>query len=313
MKTKTSTLVKLSAIVLLSCTVIASCSPSSEYMSNKEQESKVFADSVSTVIQNISQTQQPIKQDSHRVFVRKADLYFKVKDVKNATFDIERIVTANNGYVTSSMLESNTNFKNSVRVSKDSMQDVINYTVHNDIVMRIPNDELDKTLTEISALIDYLDYRKIKADDVTKQFQSAKLSENRFVSHKKRVENAIDNKGKKLNQTVEAENDLLVKQEWADDTKLNTIELAHDVAYSTVNISIYQRETSKKETYAYAMPIEPYQPNFGSKLLSSVSDGAAIFGEIILFFIRLWPIVVVIIGLVLLIKFILKQKWFAQQ
>lgn len=313
MKTSTQTIVKLSAIVLLSSGILISCGPSAEHMANSEGKSKAFADSVSTAIQNIEQTKQPIKQDSNRVFVRKADLYFKVKDVKNATFDIERIVNQNNGYVTSSMLESKTNYKNSVRISKDSVQDIINYTVHNDIVLRIPNDNLDKTLSEIASLIDYLDYRKIKADDVTKQFQSAKLSESRFVQHKKRVEKAIDDKGKKLNETlIDAENELLVKQEWADDSKLNTLELAHDVAYSTVMISIYQKETTKKETYAYSMPVEPYEPNFGSKLLTSFADGGKILGEIVLFFIRLWPIALLITGIVMLIKFILKRKWFVQ-
>lgn len=312
MKTSTQKTVKLSAIVLLSSGILISCSPSAEYMADKEESSKVFADSVSTVIQNIPQTQQPVKHDSNRVFVRKADLYFKVKDVKNATFDIERIVTQNNGYVTSSMLESTSNYKNTVRVSKDSVQDVINYTVHNDLILRIPNDNLDKTLNEISLLIDYLDFRKIKSDDVTKQFQSAKLSENRFIQHKKRLEKDVDMKGKKLDQIMEAENDLLIKQEWADDSKLNTLELAHDVAYSTVSISIYQRETTKKETYAYSLPMEPYQPNFGAKLLTSFTDGGEICGEIILFFIRLWPIALLITGVALLIKLILKRKWFAQ-
>lgn len=313
MKTSTQTIAKLSAMVLLSSGLLISCSSSQEQMANMEEKSKAFADSVSTVIQNIPQTQQPIKQDSNRVFVRKADLYFKVKDVKTATFDIERIVTQNKGYVTSSMLESTSNFKNTVRISKDSVQDIINYTVHNNLTLRIPNDNLDNTLSEIAALIDYLDYRKIKADDVTKQFQSAKLSENRFVQHKKRIEKAIDNKGKKLNETlVEAENDLLTKQEWADNSKLNTLELAHDAAYSTVSISIYQRETTKKETYAYSMPVEPYKPNFGSKLMTSISEGGEIFGEIILFFIRLWPVALLIAGIVLLVKFILKRKWFVQ-
>lgn len=313
MKTSTQRIVKLSVIVLLSSGILISCSQSSEQMANAEEKSKAFADSVSTVIQNIPQTQQPIKQDSNRVFMRKANLYFKVKDVKNATFEIEHIVNQNNGYVTSSMLESKTNYKHSVRISKDSVQDIINYTVQNDIVLRIPNDNLDKTLTEIATLIDYLDYRKIKAEDVTKQFQSAKLSENRFIQHKKRIEKAIDDKGKKLNETlVDAENDLLIKQEWADDSKLNTLELAHDVAYSTVMISIYQKETIKKETYAYSMPIEPYEPNFGSKLLASFVDGGEILGHIVLFFIRLWPIALLIIGIVFVIKFILKRKWFAQ-
>jgi hypothetical protein len=309
MKNITSNSLKLSGIVLGATLTLFSCGASREDVSNNEETAKVFADSVSTVIQNIK---QPIlKADSNRTFVRTADLSFKVKDVKTATFDIERIVNEHRGYVTSSVLESDVSYKTSTRVSKDSMLDIINYKVHNNIILRVPNTELDKTSTEISALIDYLDYRKIKAEDVTKNFQTAKLSENRFVNHKKRVEKNIDAKGKKLDQMAEAENDLLVKQEWADNTKINTMELAHDVSYSTVSINIYQKETTKKEAYAYTLPAEPYTPNFGSKFLTSLSDGAAIFGEIILFFVKLWPIALLVTGVIALIKLVLRQKWFA--
>ena len=309
MKNITSNSIKLSGIVLGATLTLFSCGASREDMSNNEEKAKVFADSVSNVIQNIK---QPIlKADSNRTFVRTADLSFKVKDVKTATFDIERIVNEHRGYVTSSVLESDVSYKTSTRVSKDSMLDIINYKVHNNIILRIPNTELDKTLTEIAGLIDYLDYRKIKAEDVTKNFQAAKLSENRFVNHKKRVEKTIDVMGKKLDQMAEAESDLLVKQEWADNSKINTMELAHDVSYSTVSINIYQKETTKKEAYAYTLPAEPYTPNFGSKFLTSLSDGAAIFGEIILFFVKLWPIALLVTGIIALIKLVLRQKWFA--
>jgi hypothetical protein len=309
MKNITSNSIKLSGIVLVATLTFFSCGASREDMSNNEEKAKVFADSVSTVIENIK---QPIlKEDSNRTFLRTADLSFKVKDVKTATFDIERIVNEHRGYVTSSVLESDVSYKTSTRVSKDSMLDIINYKVHNNIILRIPNTELDKALTEIAGLIDYLDYRKIKAEDVTKNFQAAKLSENRFINHKKRVEKTIDVKGKKLDQMTEAENDLLVKQELADNSKINTMELAHDVSYSTVSINIYQKETTKKETYAYTMPVEPYTPNFGSKFLTSLSDGASIFGEIILFFVKLWPIALLVTGIIALIKLVLRQKWFA--
>lgn len=309
MKNLSSPFLKLSGIVLSTSIVLFSCGQSSQYMSEKEDKAKLFADSVSEAIQSINQT--PMKADSNRTFVRNADLSFKVKDVKTATFDIERIVSEHNGYVTSSILESTISYKNSMRTSKDSMLDITNYTVHNNIVMRIPNNELDKTLTEIALLIDYLDYRKIKADDVTKQFQAAKLSENRFINHKKRLEKAIDVNCKKLDQMVNAENELLVKQEWADDSKLNTVELAYDVSFSTISINIYQKETTRKDAYAYTLPSKPFEPNFGTKLLESIGDGASIFGEILLFFVKLWPITILIIGIVALIKFVLKTKWFA--
>jgi len=310
MKKPSSTFLKLSGIILSTSIVLFSCGQaSSDYMSSKEEQAKDFADSVSSVIQSIKQP--TLKSDSNRAFVRTADLSFKVKDVKNATFHIERIVTDHNGYVTSSVLQSDVSYKNSIRVSKDSMLDIINYTVHNNIILRVPNTELDKTLTEISSLIDYLDYRKIKADDVTKDVLAAKLSENRFINHKKRLEKTIDSKGKKLDQMADAENELLIKQEYADNSKLNTMELAHDVSYSTISINIYQKETTKKEAYEYTLPSEPYTPNFGAKFITAISDGASVFGGIILFFVKLWPIALLVTSIVVFIKFILRQKWFA--
>ena len=140
---------------------------------------------------------------------------------------------------------------------------------------------------------------------------SSKLVENRFNHHKERIEQQIDTKGKKLNQTVEAENGLLEKQTWADESKLNTMELKHDIAFSTITIAIYQKETTKKEAYAYTFPSEPYKPGFGTKFIESVSDGASIFAEILLFFVKLWPIALLVIGIVALIKLLLRQKWFA--
>ncbi len=308
MKISTLNSLKLSGIVLASGILFFSCGPSREEMDRKEL---AFADSLSLTPQSISKTQQTVKHDSERVFIRNADLNFKVKDVKAATFDIERIVNEHNGYTTSSVLESTVNYKNSARISEDSVQDVINCTVHNNMVLRIPNSELDKTLNEIAVLIDFLDHRTVKSEDVTRDLLSAKLAENRFAHHKQRLEKGIDEKGKKLNQTVEAENELVSKQQVADDTKLNTIEIAHDVNFSTITLSIYQRDSSKKETYAYSLPIQPYEPNYGQKVLSALSGSAVVFGDIILFILKLWPAAVLIFGILVIVKLVIKQKWFA--
>jgi hypothetical protein len=55
------------------------------------------------------------------------------------------------------------------------------------------------------------------------------------------------------------------------------------------------------------LPSEPYTPNFGSKFLTSVSDGAS-FLEIILFFVKLWPIALLVTGIIALIKLVLRNK-----
>lgn len=309
MKKPTFTFLKLSGIVLSACLVTYSCSHSRDEKFMAEQTASAKADSVSVAGEA---AQQPFKfnGDSNRSFVRKADMSFKVKDVRTATFDIERIVNSNRGYVTTSDLESTINYKNSVRISKDSMEDMIHYTVQTNMIMRIPNSELDKTLTEIAALVDYLDYRRIHAEDITAQFQDAALTDKRYAEHKKRLEKAIDQTGKKLDQVTAAENDLLEKQQSADDSKISASELSYDVKYSTVSINIYQKETTRKEVYAYSAPVEPFQPNFGSKLISAAGTGAVAMGEILLFFIKIWPVAVILIVFFFLFKKIRKLKWF---
>ena len=288
----------LSGVITVSSAVLISCGPSAEEKAYYESKEKQLADSISSAIVKTPSVFET-HNDSNRIFVRKADLEFKVKDVKLATFDIEKIVSENKGYVTNTILESQTNYKNTVRVTKDTVKDVIHFTVKNNITIRVPNDALDKTLSEIASLMDYIDYRKISSDDVTKQIHLAKLSENRYSRHKKRVERVIAVQGKKLNQTVSAENDLLEKQQIADDTKVNTLELLHDVAYSTININIYQRETSKTESYLFSEPQEPYEPSFTEKLGTSLATGAGWFGNVMLFFVALWPMFL-IAGVVLL-------------
>ena len=313
MKNITKKTLRLSAIVLSTTALLISCGSSKEEMASKEAYATANTDPISSSSTNsLSEKEQvaqsSFKKDSTRAFVRNADFLFKVKDVKTATFDIERIVNEHNGYVTKSDLQSTVNYKSEVRINKDSIREIKNYTVSSNICIRVPNDELNKTLNEIAGLIDYLDHRTVNADDITKQLSAAELSQQRFANHQQRIEKAIDEKGKKLSTTMEAENNLYTKQATTDDIKLNAQELKHDIAYSTITISIYQKETSKNETYAYSLPIEPYQPTFGSRILNAIKDSISVFEAIILFLIQIWPIAFLIIGAYLIYKWLLKRK-----
>lgn len=321
MKTQLKQIFKISAIVLSISLVLYSCSGVSreEKIDNNQDavspasESSALGDSVA-VDKNLKKEQDKIaswKFDSTRSFIRKADMHFRVKNVKETTFDIEEIVAQHHGYVTTSNLESTVNYKNSVRINKDSIKDELHYTVQSNMVLRVKNEELDSTLIKIAALVDYLDYRKVNANDVTKALASSTLLQNRYAKHQQRVENTIDSKGKKLNSTLEAEDGLLAKQGISDEDKLDANEIKYDINYSTVVISIYQPEAIKTDVYAVALPIEPYKPSFGSNLLTVLSESGELFASILLFLIRLWPIALLGIGITLLVKFIIRRKWFA--
>lgn len=308
MKIQTSTSL-IPGIIIGSMIFIMSCGSNMESReSYQERKSTVsLADSISPAIHKTAP--DVMVNDTAHAFIRKADIRCRVKDVRNSTTRIEDIVRAHKGYVIYTNLESKVYDTRSIRLSADTVANISNYRVENNMTLRVPNEELDATLNEISGQFEFLDHRKVSADDVKFKLMANKLSEARYKYHKTRVQSAIQTQGKKLNQTTEAEDDLLVKQETADNTRIETLELLDEVNFSTVTMNLYQTETQKVDHIAYIEPLKPYEPGFGSKFLSALADGSKAFGEIILFLIRIWPVFLIIGAILILVRWLLKQKW----
>jgi hypothetical protein len=102
----------------------------------------------------------------------------------------------------------------------------------------------------LSANIDYLDYRIIKADDVALQMLSNNLTLKRSAKNENRITLAIDHRGKKLTETTTAEEVVLSKQEQADNARIANLSLRDQLNFSTVNLVIYQRQSFRHELIA---------------------------------------------------------------
>jgi hypothetical protein len=252
-------------------------------------EWKEVADSTSNTLISSSAAVENSK-DSTRKFIRTANLKFKVKSVIKSTYDIENITGSHGGFVTYTNLASNIDNVTNIAVSADSSLETTYYTVTNSITLRVPNIQLDTTLKEIAHNIDYLDYRIIKADDVALQILSNSLTQKRSAKNEERLTNAIDNRGKKLNETTLAEEILLSKQEQADQAKISNLSLSDQVKFSTVNLLIYQRQTIKRELISNDKNIEAYEPGFGSKILDSIKFGWDMLEGGIIFLTKLWAL-----------------------
>jgi hypothetical protein len=227
-------------------------------------------------------------KDTTRRFIRSADLKFKVKSVIKSTYDIEDITNRQGGFVTFTNLTSNIDNATTTAVSADSSLETTYYTVTNSITLRVPNTKLDTTIKEISNNIDYLDFRIIKAEDVALQILSNNLTQKRSAKNEERLTNAIDNRGKKLNETTVAEEILLSKQEQADNAKISNLSLTDQIKFSTINLSIYQRQTIKRELISNDKNIDAYEPGFGTKILDALVYGWDILETFIVFLTKLW-------------------------
>ena len=228
-------------------------------------------------------------KNSNRKFVRTADVKFKVKNVAKSTYAIEDATTKFGGFVTYTNLQSNIHSEDRTKVSQDSTLVTTKYKVDNNITIRVPNTKMDTVIKTIAKQIHFLDYRIIKADDVSLQVLSNELAQKRSNSSEKRLKNAIDSKGKKLNQVVKAEETLDAKKEQNDASKLQNLSLQDQVNFSTLTLNIYQDESIKQEMVANEKSINAYRPNIGLQIWDSIKTGWFMLENIVSFIVVLWP------------------------
>jgi hypothetical protein len=273
---------------------------------NEANAGSPSADSISNRFVSSSAAVETGK-DSTRKFIRTADLKFKVKSVIQSTYDIENIANRQDGFVIYTNLASNIDNTEKTQVSADSSIETTFYTVTNTITLRVPNTKLDTTLKEIAKNIDYLDYRIIKAEDVALQILSNNLTEKRNSKNEERLSNAIDNKGKKLTETTVAEEILLSKKEEADNAKISNLSLQDQIKFSTINLSLYQPQTLKRELVFNNKAIDAYEPGFGSKMLEAMKYGVEILESFIISIIKLWVFI-----LLALVIYLMYKKYYHQ-
>jgi hypothetical protein len=228
-------------------------------------------------------------KNSTRKFVRTAEIKFKVKNVAKSTGVIEDATTRFGGFVTYTNLQSTINDEDRTKVSPDSTLVTTKYTVENNMTIRVPNTQLDTVIKTIANQIGFLHYRVIKADDVTLQMLSNKMAQKRSTSTEKRIATAIDTKGKKLNQVIDAEENLDAKKEANDAKTLENLSLKDQVNFSTLTLLVYQDQTVKQEMNANEKSVNTYRPNIGLQVWDSIKTGWFVLENIISFVVLLWP------------------------
>jgi hypothetical protein len=255
-----------------------------------------YATADSSAVTDISSSAAVVKtNDSTHIFIRTADIKFKVNDVTAATYAIEDITAKEGGFVTYTNMASTIDNVSSIAVSEDSTLETTAYSISNDITIRVPNTQLDTTLKMIAGLVDFMDHRTIKADDVSLQILTNNLTQKRAVKTATRMSHAIDVHGRKLPETTLAEAILSDKEEESDNAAISNRSLKEQVNYSTVTLSIYQRQGTKRVLIANDKNIDAYTPGLGKKLLEAISIGWDTLESFIVLIARCWSIWLILV------------------
>ena len=230
----------------------------------------------------------------NRKFLRTAEIKFQTKDVRKAIYKIEDLVGHYGGYLEHNQLHSDFITENTIEISEDSVMKVGKLSAEAELLIRVPNQNLDSLLRKINPLIEYLEKRTIHAEDVRVQMLANQLKAKRLSENKNRFEKSVDSRNGNASMGLEAESEVLNKQMTADEYMLNNMSLADKVNFSTVNMTIYQATALYKEMAEN--PSRNFEPNLLQRLWSSLKTGWRFISNLLVVLTKGWSIIAIILA-----------------
>lgn len=247
-----------------------------------------FADAASNGDIFSSAAAVPGAIDSLKKFIRNAEMRFRVKNTADATLRIEDIALRNGGFVLNSNLNSQIDLQQTTPISRDSSLETTRYTIHSQLVIRVPYRMLDTTLRSIGRLSDFLDMRHVNAEDISLQMLEQELTRLREGIYRQDLEQAEENKNSpKADRARDS-------RAATDQAKIETLKLEDAIRFSTIRVDIYQLPQIRQAMVANTKVAAPQQP-FATRMGDALRAGAEIL--LVLFFgiVHLWGLILLVV------------------
>lgn len=231
------------------------------------------ADSVETQIAALSDG-KPV----HRKFIRSADLKFRVNDVQQTAATIEGIVKKASGFVVYQHLNNQVNQQSVTEMSRDSLLETIQYTMMDQITVRVPATQFDTVLLQITRLAEFLNDQVVQSDDVSFQVLSNHMTIRRAAAGTKKQGRGSDELSG-------------YQQEEADRAKVDNLSITDRMKYSDIRLEFSQNPMVKHRVIANENNTKKYQPGFGRKFMNALADGWSLVEWFFLLLIQLWSLI----------------------
>lgn len=230
--------------------------------------------------------------------VKTAGLNIKVKDVEQSTRDISALAHKTGGMIYDQNLEFTEDGRNELKISADSLMVITTATPRGEITARIPYENLEEFMYNVSDLGYFTNSSKLHVDD-----KSLEYLEN-LLKQKNRTEvlsKPSSDKSKLPSdlQTIGVKDKIIEQQIY--NKAINA-----DVSYSTVHLSLFQNVVVRKEIVANR-DLSAYRLPFTLRLSNAFADGWQYFLAFVLVVAHLWMFIVLAIAIFLAYKY-LQQK-----
>ncbi len=225
-----------------------------------------------------------------------ASANFKVEDVVKSTSIIESLTRQQGGYVA---LSKTTNVESDSRTFVKGEQNVTVTTYYRQAQMtaRVPKEKVSSFLKQVQQQVAFLNEQEFSAQDVTldiyREQLAAKLNSDMVSDLSQERLNSKNAKDQSSNvDSITATYAARQQQEYA---KLEQMNIADKVKYSTIDLIFTQPDSSYKETTQNLdVIIDAERPSFGSQVGTAFVEGWEMLRLFTITLIQLWWLLIVL-------------------
>ncbi|MGS2726776.1 DUF4349 domain-containing protein [Psychroserpens sp. BH13MA-6] len=215
--------------------------------------------------------------------IKTASARYKVDNVNHTTKSIKVMAQKYHAYISELRFENNL------------------YKKENRFTIKVPQNYFDVMMDSIGAIVEFVDYENITTKDVTEEYMDIQSRLETKKEVKRRYETILRKNAETVEDILKTEEKLRLIQEEIEAAEGRLNYLTHKVSYSTIQIDLY-------ETVAYQEEPESYSKTFLSKSKEGLSFGWNLIENVIIGLFYFWPLILVGIVTVLIIRRKIKQR-----
>ena len=259
--------------------LLTSCNNKGEnpnsYGSLKASENFDIAEEVVESSENVTDNKEVIIE---RKLIKTCDISFETDNLLETRNHIEQAVKKYNGYIS-----ADNEYKSSQNITSN-------------LTVRIPSENFDPFLNEISSKVERFDNKNISVNDVTEQFLDVQAR----LKVKKELEqrySEILKKASSVKEILEVERELTNVRSEIESMEGRLKYLQNQVSFSTLTIRFYKEEVSKA-----------YSKTFGRRIADAFTNGIDNIKWFFIGLVNIWPFILLIVLLIIFIKKRIKRK-----
>ncbi|MBP6455383.1 MAG: DUF4349 domain-containing protein [Chitinophagaceae bacterium] len=233
--------------------------------------------------------------DTTRQIIKTAQLKFNVKNLEESVKEISTSVQEVNGHISNYNIENYVNTEKQIQQSRDSAVLVKEIIPSGAMKIRVPKENAEVFISKMLALKGRIENFSFDETDVTED------KEKTMALNKLYNANTVDSKKSLKNKRYNIE---LSKE--AIEEKISLAKMNHQINHLWFDVSIKANAFTVKENIAFSK--ETRVPFF-VELENSLSGGLRLFEKILFGILHIWPLFLIIGGIVFLVlKLQKKQK-----